>query len=408
MKNISISLFINTIFIIAFIAICSTFVIFIKFDKERYEISQKLRYELIADAFLSGFQFFPNDRQLSKLYGHFNVMPIQDEAKKIYIITNSSTDLIKQTPFGRVRLFSLNNEHYIYVQEIGYNILLKDTKPKPYSSKIALIIFACVLFVLAFLYTALTKKLHPLRELNFQIEKFSKGDLSVKTAIDGNDEIAKISKNFNNAIEYINKLIKSKNLFMRNMMHELKTPITKGMFLSETVKDEKEKELLNGVFERMNEIINELAKIEKLSASTAILDKKELFFSEIYNEAVKLLMTTKNEIKEEIEDFKLIADKALFAIVIKNLLDNAIKFSPDSGASIKADKNAIEIISSGDALALGLEAYTEPFFQKEKKERGFGLGLYIVKTILELHGLELEYKREENKNIFFINLRKKQ
>lgn len=407
MKNISISLFINTIFIIAFIAICSTFVIFIKFDKERYEISQKLRYELIADAFLSGFQFFPNDRQLSKLYGHFNVAPIQDEAKKIHIITNSSTDLIKQTPFGRVRLFSLNNEHYIYVQEIGYNILLKDTKPKPYSSKIALIIFACVLFVLAFLYTALTKKLHPLRDLNFQIEKFSKGDLSVKTAIDGNDEIAKISKNFNNAIEYINKLIKSKNLFMRNMMHELKTPITKGMFLSEAIQDEKEKEMLGGIFERMNEIINELAKIEKLSASTAILDKKELFFSEIYNEAVKLLMTTKNEIKAEMEDFKLIADKALFAIVIKNLLDNAIKFSPDSSASIKADKNAIEIVSGGDALALGLEAYTEPFFQKEKKERGFGLGLYIVKTILELHGLELEYKREENKNIFFINLRKK-
>jgi len=141
MKNISISLFINIIFIVSFIAISSTFVVFIKLDKERFEANRSLRYELIADAFLSGFQFMPNDYQLAKLYSHFDVLPVTDKNRKIDIITNSTTDLIKKSPFGRVRLFSQGAEHYIYVQEIGYNILLKDMKPKPYSSKIALAIF---------------------------------------------------------------------------------------------------------------------------------------------------------------------------------------------------------------------------------------------------------------------------
>ena len=54
-----------------------------------------------------------------------------------------------------------------------------------------------------------------------------------------NDEVGTISRSFNEAINIINNQSKSKDLFMRNMMHELKTPITKAMFIAETLENEK-------------------------------------------------------------------------------------------------------------------------------------------------------------------------
>ena len=51
-----------------------------------------------------------------------------------------------------------------------------------------------------------------------------------------------------------------------------------------------------------------------------------------------------------------------------------------------------------------LSYYTEAFCQEEKRSDGFGLGLYIVKTIVNLHGYKLEYKYEDGKNYFIINM----
>ena len=79
-----------------------------------------------------------------------------------------------------------------------------------------------------------------------------------------NDEVGTIAKNFNEAINIINNQSKSKDLFMRNMMHELKTPITKAMFIAETLEDDKTRENLQRAFRRMDDIIKELATVENL------------------------------------------------------------------------------------------------------------------------------------------------
>ncbi len=58
-----------------------------------------------------------------------------------------------------------------------------------------------------------------------------------------------------------------------------------------------------------------------------------------------------------------------------------LKFSSNKHAIINANKHRIDVISQGEALKFDLEYYTEPFSQEEKRSDGFGLGLYIVKTI---------------------------
>lgn len=80
-KHISISTFINTIFSIAVVAIIITFALFINLDKQRHQIVQKNRYEMIADNFLSVFDKNPSKTQLNSLYKQFKVKLIKDRQK---------------------------------------------------------------------------------------------------------------------------------------------------------------------------------------------------------------------------------------------------------------------------------------------------------------------------------------
>ncbi len=113
-------------------------------------------------------------------------------------------------------------------------------------------------------------------------------------------------------------------------------------------------------------------------------------------------MINSENISTKINDFKLTVDMAMFSVALKNLIDNAIKFSPNKHAIVKANKHRIDVISQGEPLKHNLEYYTEPFSQEEKRSDGFGLGLYIVKTIANLHGYRLIYSHNKGANMFSI------
>ena len=405
-KNISISAFVNIIFALAFVSIFVTFSIFLNYDKQKHEVSLQNRYELIAENFLSSFETLPSADTLLSLYKKFKVTPIEDRDKKLEIIKNAQELTITQNYLGTYRVYKYDDIYYIYVQQYGYNLMLKDSENHNYSMAFILLGFIVSLFVFLFLYEILKKKLHPLKVLNRQIIEFSNGNKDVKLNYTSNDEIGTIARNFNEAINIINNQSKSKDLFMRNMMHELKTPITKAMFIAETLDDDKTRENLQKAFKRMDDIIKELATVEKLTSKNGMIYKEKTTFLNIYNKTLEIMMISSDKVETKIDDFEFQADIYMMSIALKNLIDNGIKFSKDKKAIVTANKEKIEIISLGDALKYDLNYYTEPFSQEEKRSDGFGLGLYIVKTISNLHGYKLEYKHEDGKNYFVINMAK--
>ncbi|MGE0052147.1 MAG: ArsS family sensor histidine kinase [Arcobacter sp.] len=405
-KNISISTFVNIIFTLAFISIFITFAMFINYDKQKHELSLQNRYELIAENFLSSFQNQPTVESLIALYKKFQVMPIEDRDKKLEIIKNAQELTITQNYLGTYRVYKYNDIYYIYVQQYGYNLMLKDSANHNYSMAFIIVGFAISLFTFLFLYEILKRKLKPLNTLNKQIIEFSNGNKDIKLNYTSNDEIGTIARNFNEAINIINNQSKSKDLFMRNMMHELKTPITKAMFIAETLEDDKTRENLQRAFKRMDDIIKELATVEKLTSKNTMIYKEETNFFNIYSKTLELMMINPENIAAKIRDFKFDVDIYMMSIALKNLIDNAIKFSTNKKAIINANKKHIEIISLGEPLKNELSYYTEAFSQEEKRSDGFGLGLYIVKTIVSLHGFKLEYKYEDGKNYFIINMEK--
>ncbi|WP_295417940.1 ArsS family sensor histidine kinase [Sulfurovum sp.] len=405
MRNLSVTTFIHILFSVAIAILIATFLLFLSWDKDRRKIDEFKRYQLISITFLSNLQLNPDRDDLKKLYKDLHVKPVpRKKVKEIRkkIEKKGKTVFSGGSSVGQVRVFDIDGKHYIYVQHMSYNLMLKEDRPKNYFFEIAVASGVFLIGLLLLLYLAVLKKLYPLKKLHRQIQRFAQGDMNTRITYEHDDEIGKIAKSFDDAIVHINELSTSKNLFMRNMMHELKTPITKGRIVAEMLEDEGTKKVLVRAFERMNELISELAEIERVTTQSFEPDFEYVMLSEILGDAQELLMTHSNCVKVEIKDIALTTDKKLMTLVLKNLIDNGMKYGKDKCAMIQTNHGMIEVISRGDALEHPLNYYTEPFSQAEKRSSGFGLGLYIVDSILHKLGYRLGYKHEEGKNIFIL------
>ncbi len=211
-----------------------------------------------------------------------------------------------------------------------------------------------------------------------------------------------MANEFDHAVKMIRELLHSRQLFLRAIMHELKTPIAKGRLVSEMLHDEKNKARMHSIFERLNLLIDEFAKIEKITSKNFDLTIKPYKMSDLVEGSIDMLMidNPKRFINVElIKDFHKDVDFELLTLVIKNILDNAIKYSSDKHVTVIIDNNRLEIINKGEMLSEALENYFKPFHTSKK---GLGLGLYIVKSILDIHQMELHYRYEEEENIFTV------
>jgi len=186
-------------------------------------------------------------------------------------------------------------------------------------------------------------------------------------------------------------------------MHELKTPIGKGRIVSEMLEDEKAKRRLIAIFERLEILINEFSKIEQLVSKSYTPNFREYNLVHIMEHSIDLLMLD-NEKRDEIvevdieSDFEIRADFELMALAMKNLMDNAIKHSTNKKVEVRTENRAIIFENRGEKLSLSIDEYFKPFVSGNLK-KGLGLGLYIVKNIVQLHNFTLKYSYLEKEKI---------
>ncbi len=404
MRNLSVTTFIHILFSIAIMILVVTIFLFLSWDRDSTRIKEIKHYTLIAETFLSTVELNPSEEKLKKLYKNFNVKPIPSDIAKPKIKEEGKTIFTGKSIYGQVRIFQTKENHYIYIQKLGYNLMLKDNRPKKYTLHKVISIGLIIISILLILYIAILRKLYPLKKLHKEIEKFANGDKDIDISYKNDDEIGKIAKSFNDAIKHINQLTASKNLFMRNIMHELKTPITKGRIVAQTLDEGQLQSILIRAFDRMNELINELAQVERISTRTFEPVFEDTTLSDIFEKSKLMLMIENSKISAQFTNFKLKTDSKLLSLAIKNLLDNAIKYGVDKQVIFIATRKSIEIISKGKPLTYTLDYYVEAFSQEEKRKNGFGLGLYIVNSILEKLDYKLNYKYKNENNIFEIIL----
>ena len=395
----SIFFYITLIFLIAFFSISFSFYLFLKYENEKSNFQIKNRFALISKTLTWKLQNIQNIKRLEKDLSEIDLILIDFPKEAIKIVKNSQKIEKISTLFGDFYLLKYNGDYYIFIQTFGNFLLLKDIS----RSKNIFIypIFLITLLILLLAYIGIVLKLKPLKKIQKEIKKLSKGDLNLDLDIKGSSEITEVAKALKESIEAIKNILNSRKLLLRNIMHELKTPITKGRIVAEMIEDENKKIKLIKIFEKLNSLINEIAALERINSKIKPnLEMKKI--EEIIDESIKLgMFDKKNILIKYLDKPKINVDYKLFSIAVKNLIENAIAHSTDSKAKIYVYKNKIEFLNIGSPLKNDLSYYIEPF-SKDKKSKGFGLGLYLVNSILKLHNFKLEYQYNNSLNIFTI------
>ncbi len=304
-----------------------------------------------------------------------------------------------------IDLCEINEKKYIIIFTPKEPVILEDKNNSYFLGKWIILIYIAIIILLLILYFTIMNKLKPVKILHENIKQLSNENFNISTPTNKKDEISLLCNEFYNTAMKLKKIKESRNIFIRNIMHELKTPITKGKLLSELKYTNENKEKMKNVFLRLEALIVEFASIEELISTKKQLDKKEYFLEDIIDESCELLMIEDRLIEKSFDPtLKINIDFKLFTIALKNLIDNGIKYSDGTKVTIKYENNTLIFENQGDPLQYPLEQYFEPFFKGDniKSNESFGLGLYIVHHILKAHNMHLSYEHENNKNIFSI------
>lgn len=347
--------------------------------------------------------YFDKDFHKNLLDMNYELFESKEEIKNI-LSNNKKIIFARSNKHNETfKIFEIDGKIYLFFEKLDTQILIKDLESKNLTNSFyTIFVFVSLLVVITILYINTLKKLLPLKELkdkviNFGDEKF---DFELSNS-SSKDEVTLLANEFKKSAQKLKNIKESRNIFIRNIMHELKTPITKGKFLLQLEKSDENIEKLKMVFNRLESLINEFATIEELISQNRVLEKKSYFLEDLLDNAKDILMIDDNCVKNSYENIKLNVNFKLFSIAIKNLIDNAIKYSNDKKVEVLTQNEDILFVNSGKKLEGDFEKYLEPFYSKSSNE-SFGLGLYIVFNILKANGYNLLYKYEDGKNIFTI------
>ena len=347
--------------------------------------------------------YFDKDFHKNLLDMNYELFESKEEIKNI-LSNNKKMIFARSNKHNETfKIFEIDGKIYLFFEKLDTQILIKDLESKNLTNSFyTIFVFVSLLVVITILYINTLKKLLPLKELkdkviNFGDEKF---DFELSNS-SSKDEVTLLANEFKKSAQKLKNIKESRNIFIRNIMHELKTPITKGKFLLQLEKSDENIEKLKMVFNRLESLINEFATIEELISQNRVLEKKSYFLEDLLDNAKDILMIDDNCVKNSYENIKLNVNFKLFSIAIKNLIDNAIKYSNDKKVEVLTQNEDILFVNSGKKLEGDFEKYLEPFYSKSSNE-SFGLGLYIVFNILKANGYNLLYKYEDGKNIFIV------
>ena len=231
-----------------------------------------------------------------------------------------------------------------------------------------------------------------------------------KVPILGQDELAELSFSMNKMIEDINILLENKHQLLLEVSHELRSPLARMQLLVEMLPDHKNNKKIRYEINFLEGMIDNLLLSDRLAMPYSKLNLKKLEINYIFKKIIQLFPDTKHKImlNNHVPNEKILVDETKFIVAIRNLIDNAIKYSNNSDVvvTIRKIKNKIEFIIKDCGIGISdkdIAKITEPFFQANKtvSTQGFGLGLTICKKIIEFHNGKIKIESKKGKGSEF-------
>ena len=238
-------------------------------------------------------------------------------------------------------------------------------------------------------------------------------------------ELEEISSKFNEVIEKLHSIDESRQEFVSNVSHELKTPLTSMKVLadslngSEDVPIEMYKEFMLDIgdeIDRETKIINDLLSLVRMDKSGAHLNVTAVNINELIEHILKRLkpIAEKSDVEVVYESFRPVVaevDEVKFTLVVTNLVENAIKYNNEGGwvhISLNSDHQFFYIKVEDNGLGIpedSVEHIFERFYRADKSHSreigGTGLGLAITKSAIAMHNGEIKVRSKLNEGSTF-------
>lgn len=298
-------------------------------------------------------------------------------------------------------MLEYNQKIYFYIQTPSSSVLILDEELSPYRYWSLAYSYLTIILIISFSFVLILQRLKPLIKLRKKIALYGDGNMNVSFKTKGNDEIALISNELESTRRKINNILESRTLFLRNIMHELKTPIAKGTIATQMLDSQKQRDRFSSIFGRLESLVTEFALIEEVTCINDKTDFKRYRLVDIIDGAIDMAMVERSCVSVEIDaSYKITANYRLYTTAIKNMIDNGIKYSTDGHVKILIKNGELSFESTGECIKHPLQYYIEPFTKDNPSKNSFGLGLYLVDSILKAHGKVLAHEYENGVNRF--------
>jgi len=289
-----------------------------------------------------------------------------------------------------------------------------------------------VLVAVLFMIIIVRIQARPLRQIAKTASAFGHGDLKARVNIGpaASEEVQELALAFNNMAASLEKSEAQRQEFVANISHELKTPMTTiggyvdGM-LDGTLPPERHKHYMQMVShetKRLSRLVQSMLEISRIQSQEGIPEERKSRFD--VNECAGLVLITFEQkilakglnVQVQMPEHPAYTFACQDSItqVIYNLVDNAVKFCPEAGdlslnVRLSANKIFVSVANSGPTIEPEELPFLFDRFHKADKSRaenrdGWGLGLYIVKTLVNAHGENISVTSQNNETQFTFTL----
>ena len=278
--------------------------------------------------------------------------------------------------------------------------------------------FFCLILAFICIYYLTKSLVKPLLQMSKATKKFAVGDFSYRIKVKGNDELSDLAAAFNDMAEALDVLENSRRSFVSNISHELKTPMTSiagfiDGILDGTIPKEKHKYYLlvaSAEVRRLSRLVVSMLNMSKIESGDVEMKPSAY---DLTDQIIHILLTFEQTISEKnidirgldnISHVQVVSDPDMIYQAIYNLFDNAVKFTNKNGyieVALEEQPSTVEVTiknSGGGIKEEDLSYIFERFYKVDKSRsldsKGAGLGLYIVKLMIELHGGRVSAKSD--------------
>jgi signal transduction histidine kinase len=264
-----------------------------------------------------------------------------------------------------------------------------------------------LLGALGLLFVLIRASLKPLQPIHGAVKAIGQGQFEPGLEPQGSAEFRELASGINAMARQIQQMLQAKQELLLAISHELRSPLTRARIHLELLAPGEERDAVISDMREMQQLVATLLESERLNQRHAVLHLERFDAAQ----SIERLLQTEfvaQRIDSDLSALTVEADPVRFELLIRNLLDNALKYSQSApqppqvrlrqdGESLLVEVEDFGIGMGAEQLARATEAFFRADHARQRSTGGFGLGLYLCQQIVAVHGGQMTLNSEPQK-----------